>query len=83
MKCLSCGDIVESVFIHQFVTCKCGKVSVDGGIAVGNRVLGNPNDMEDCSEWKTEGPENRKYLPKHVIYERHEQIKKSLQRKPF
>lgn len=30
-QCLSCGDIIESTFRHDFRTCSCGKVSVDGG----------------------------------------------------
>lgn len=31
VKCLKCGDIIESVRRHDFVTCSCGNVSVDGG----------------------------------------------------
>ena len=31
VKCLKCGDIIESVYRHDFVTCSCGNVSVDGG----------------------------------------------------
>ena len=30
-KCLKCGDIIESKHRHDFVTCKCGNISVDGG----------------------------------------------------
>lgn len=32
VKCKSCGDIIESKTTHDFKTCKCGKVSVDGGL---------------------------------------------------
>lgn len=31
IKCNHCGDIIESKYRHDFVTCKCGRVSVDGG----------------------------------------------------
>lgn len=31
IKCDNCGDIIESVHRHDFVTCSCGKCSVDGG----------------------------------------------------
>ena len=31
VQCKSCGDIIESTYRHDFVTCSCGKVSVDGG----------------------------------------------------
>ena len=30
-RCLSCGDILESRSVHDFVTCSCGNLSVDGG----------------------------------------------------
>ena len=30
-KCLLCGDIIESKHVHDYVTCKCGNLSVDGG----------------------------------------------------
>ena len=31
IRCKNCGDIIESKTVHDFVTCKCGNVSVDGG----------------------------------------------------
>lgn len=30
-KCLKCGDIIESKTRHDFQTCSCGNLSVDGG----------------------------------------------------
>jgi len=30
-KCLICGEILESKHRHDFKTCKCGNLSVDGG----------------------------------------------------
>jgi hypothetical protein len=30
-KCALCGDIVESTFRHDFISCKCGEIFVDGG----------------------------------------------------
>jgi len=30
-KCNSCGEEIRSKNRHDFVTCKCGNVSVDGG----------------------------------------------------
>jgi hypothetical protein len=30
-KCLKCGDIIESRHRHEFVTCSCGAIFVDGG----------------------------------------------------
>jgi hypothetical protein len=31
IQCLECGDIIESKNRHDYVSCKCGNVSVDGG----------------------------------------------------
>ncbi|HBD94496.1 MAG TPA: hypothetical protein DC057_10045 [Spirochaetia bacterium] len=31
VKCLLCGEIIESKYRHDFVSCKCGNVAVDGG----------------------------------------------------
>lgn len=30
-KCLLCGNVIESVNRHDYVTCSCGNISVDGG----------------------------------------------------
>jgi hypothetical protein len=30
-QCLLCGEIIESKFTHDYVTCSCGNLSVDGG----------------------------------------------------
>lgn len=32
-KCRRCDDIIESTHRHDFVTCKCGEIAVDGGQA--------------------------------------------------
>ncbi|MBQ8133069.1 MAG: hypothetical protein IJ192_01450 [Clostridia bacterium] len=31
IKCSACGDIIESTYYHDFVSCSCGRVSIDGG----------------------------------------------------
>ena len=31
IKCLKCGDIIESKHRHDFVWCSCGSCAVDGG----------------------------------------------------
>lgn len=30
-KCKLCGDIIESVHNHDYISCKCGEIAVDGG----------------------------------------------------
>jgi hypothetical protein len=51
IKCLKCGDIIESTYRHDFVQCSCGACFVDGGHDY-MRVGGNAGDWEDLSEWE-------------------------------
>lgn len=37
IKCLSCGDIIESKHVHDYWTCSCKKVCVDGGLEYAKR----------------------------------------------
>lgn len=30
-QCAKCGDIIESTYQHDFVSCSCGAIFVDGG----------------------------------------------------
>lgn len=48
-KCLLCGDEVESVHRHDFVTCNCGNLSVDGGTEYLRRVYNSADTYEDTS----------------------------------
>lgn len=51
IRCKKCGDIIESRSVHDFVTCKCGAVSADGGHNYIRR-CGNLEDFEDLSEFE-------------------------------
>lgn len=31
LQCLDCKNIIESTHRHDFVSCRCGKIFVDGG----------------------------------------------------
>ena len=48
IQCKRCGDIIESMNVHDFVTCSCGACSVDGGHDYLRR-CGNLEDMIDLS----------------------------------
>jgi len=43
IRCNICGDEIESTIRHDFVTCKCGACSVDGGHDYLKRVY-----MDEC-----------------------------------
>lgn len=47
-KCLKCKDEIESKHVHDFVTCRCGAISVDGGKHYLRRA-GNLEAFEDTS----------------------------------
>lgn len=45
VRCLKCGETIESRFQHEMVWCKCHTIAVDGGKAYLRRV----GDL-DCYE---------------------------------
>lgn len=51
IKCKKCGGIIESTYRHDYRTCKCGAVAVDGGHDYLRR-CGNLEDFEDLSEFE-------------------------------
>ena len=58
VQCKRCGDIMESVSVHDFKTCSCGACSVDGGYNYLRR-RGNSIDYIELSEFqKDQGEEN-------------------------
>ncbi len=44
IKCNLCGDIIISTYRHDFVSCKCGCCSVDGGNDYLKRSFTNTKD---------------------------------------
>lgn len=47
-KCLMCNDVIRSKNRHDFVTCKCGNLSVDGGSWYARRAY-STNQWEDMT----------------------------------
>ena len=48
IRCVKCGDLIESKSRHDFKFCSCGAVAVDGGKDYLRR-CGNRDDWEECS----------------------------------
>lgn len=46
-KCKKCNDVIVSANRHDYATCKCGAISVDGGSWYCKRVAADLNDIED------------------------------------
>jgi hypothetical protein len=49
-QCKKCGDIIESKYRHDFVRCKCGAISTDGGKSYIRRSANDFDDIIDMSE---------------------------------
>lgn len=46
-RCKKCLDLIRSKNRHNYVTCKCGAISVDGGSWYAKRVAMDLDDVED------------------------------------
>lgn len=63
VRCRKCSDIIQSAFRHDFQTCSCGSVHVDGGNQYA-RILWPDGAMEDWVEiLVTGGPVEEKETP--------------------
>lgn len=45
VKCKLCGDIIESKRRHDYVTCSCGEISIDGGNDYMHARFNNPENF--------------------------------------
>lgn len=48
VKCRKCGDEIWSKYVGEFVTCKCGAISVDQTRHY-TRYIGTPSDFEEVN----------------------------------
>lgn len=51
-QCAKCGDLIVSKHRHDYVTCKCGAISIDGGNAYLKRSARNFEDLIEMSEYE-------------------------------
>lgn len=51
-RCRRCNQVIESRSQHDFVTCNCGAISVDGGTAYLRRCADDLNDVIEMSEYE-------------------------------
>ncbi len=59
VRCLRCGDVIESKTVHEWVRCSCGAVGVDGGLDYRRRT-GFESDMEELSEFDDESRNDKR-----------------------
>lgn len=51
-QCAKCGDIIESKYTHDFVSCSCGAIFTDGGTSYIRRGFTDISDIIDLSEYE-------------------------------
>jgi hypothetical protein len=61
--CKKCMDTIESRTEHDFKTCSCGSIGIDGGTSEDNRILGDSRDIESRSMYVAEVGGKRLWLP--------------------
>jgi tRNA(Ile2) C34 agmatinyltransferase TiaS len=54
-RCLHCGDEIESTHRHDFRSCRCGNLNVDGGQEYLRRVYKPGSRWEDTSITEMKG----------------------------
>lgn len=55
--CKVCGDIIESKNRHDWQTCSCGSIFVDGGHEYLRRGAKHMEDLEELSEYEEDEEE--------------------------
>ena len=56
IKCKKCGEVIESVSLHDFKICPCGACAVDGGHEYLRRSAPSLDDFIDLSVVEPEEP---------------------------
>lgn len=51
IRCLKCGDIIESGSVHDYRECSCGSCAIDGGHDY-VKITGVMDDIEVLTEYK-------------------------------
>ena len=57
-QCLKCGEKIVSKHRHDYVTCSCGNISVDGGLDYCRRSFKDMESWIDTSIWEDDIPKS-------------------------
>lgn len=69
IQCLSCQETIVSSHRHDFKTCKCGSVSVDGGLEYTRRAFKDRNGyVERCAYVFDNSKEQGPFAGKFIIW---------------
>lgn len=53
-RCLDCNEVIESKHRHDFRSCSCGNLKVDGGLDYSRRVYRQFDRYEELNEYRAE-----------------------------
>ena len=67
LKCLKCGDVMESTHRHDFKMCSCRSCFIDGGHDY-VRVGGNPGDFVLMTEYEDEETGEREVVGNEQLF---------------
>jgi hypothetical protein len=62
-RCLNCDQVLASLTVHDFRTCHCGNLSVDGGTSYIRRLAKDLNDVEELTIYR-DIDTDRFYMPR-------------------
>jgi len=49
IRCKQCGNVIESMYTHDFKLCQCGAVGIDGGKEYLRREFDSEEDYQELS----------------------------------
>jgi len=75
IQCKKCLDTIESKSIHDFKWCSCRAVGIDGGISIGNSIIGNLSDIENRSMYCAIVEKKKIWLPQNIIEKQYQILK--------
>lgn len=56
IQCNCCGEVIESMHVHDYIKCACGRVAVDGGLLYARRTfVGTKEDYTELSVYADDG----------------------------
>ena len=69
-RCLECGEEVASRYRHDFVTCECGAMSVDGGRDYLKRCAKDLNKIEETTVYAITTRELEEIIEARIAHNR-------------
>jgi hypothetical protein len=66
-QCKLCGDVISSLHVHDFKSCLCGEIAVDGGDQYIKRVAKEMTNVIELSEYRNYTIDEIKFVKSKAI----------------